>query len=246
MLVNASFAREYFADGSAATGRRFAGLFGERGSLVEVVGVVADVLPAGPGAAPEPQIYTLHEGVGTMANATLVVKTDADPLTLAPLLRQFVEQLDSGASLDQLGSLDARISGSVSQPRFTAVVSMAFSGLALALAVTGLYGVLSYTVAQRRREIGLRAALGSTRGQIMTMVLREGLGMTAVGLALGVAAASVVMRATTNVLFGLAPLDPVAFLVAPLVLAGVAVAACLGPAWRAAAVDPVEALSADS
>ena len=246
MLVNASFARKYFADGRAATGRRFAGLFGERGRLVEVVGVVADVLPAGPGAAPEPQIYTLHEGAGTMANATLVVKTDGDPLTLAPLLRQVVQQLDPGASLDQLGSLNARISGSVSQPRFTAVVLLAFSGLALALAATGLYGVLSYTVAQRRREIGLRAALGSTRGQIMAMVLREGLGVTAVGLALGVAVASVAMRATTHVLFGVAPLDPVAFLVAPLVLAVVAVAACLGPAWRAAAIDPVEALSADA
>jgi putative ABC transport system permease protein len=80
----------------------------------------------------------------------------------------------------------------------------------------------------------------------MAMVLREGLGVTAVGLALGVGVASVAMRATRHVLFGVAPLDPVAFLVAPLVLAVVAVAACLGPAWRAAAIDPVEALSADA
>ena len=134
----------------------------------------------------------------------------------------------------------------MSQPRFTGLVLMAFSGLVLALAATGLYGVLAYTVAQRRREIGVRAALGSTRGRIMTMVLREGLGVTAVGLALGMAVAALAMRATTHVLFGVAPLDPVAFLVAPLVLSVVAVAACPGPARRAAAVDPVEAISADS
>lgn len=92
----------------------------------------------------------------------------------------------------------------------------------------------------------MRAALGSTRGRIMAMVLREGLGMTAVGLALGMAVAALAMRATTHVLFGVAPLDPVAFLVAPLVLSVVAVAACLGPARRAAAVDLVEAISPDS
>lgn len=245
MLVNASSAREYLADGRAVTGRRFAGLFGESDRVVEVVGVVADVLPADFDAEPEAQIYTLHEGESTMGNATLVVKTAGDPMTLAPLLRQFAQQLDPGASLDQVGALDARVSASVSQPRFTALVLTAFSGLALTLAATGLYGVLSYTVAQRRREIGLRAALGSTRGQTMALVVREGLAVTAVGLALGLAVAALAVRAMTHVLFGVAPRDPVAFLVAPLVLLLVATAACLVPARRAAAIDPAEALSAE-
>ena len=144
-----------------------------------------------------------------------------------------------------MGSLGSRISASVSEPRFTALVLAAFSGLALTLAATGLYGVLSYTVAQRRREIGLRAALGATRGELMAMVLREGLGVTAVGLALGVAVAAFAMRTTANVLFGVAPLDAVAFSVAPLLLVVVAFAACLLPAWRAATIDPVAALSAE-
>ncbi len=244
MLVNASFARTYFADGRAATGRQFTGLFGHD-SVVEVVGVVADVLPARLDAEPQPQVYTSHGGAEKMANATLVVRTDANPAALAPLLRQIVRELDPGASLDQIGALDSRISASVSEARFTTLVLTAFSGLALTLAATGLYGVLSYTVAQRRREIGLRAALGATRREIMTMVLREGLGVTAVGLALGVAMAAVVMRATAHVLFGVAPLDPVAFSVAPLMLLVVAVAACLVPAWRAATIDPAAALSAE-
>ena len=135
----------------------------------------------------------------------------------------------SQASLDQVGALDSKVSASVSEPRFTTLVLTAFSGLALALAATGLYGVLSYAVAQRRREIGLRAALGATRGELMTMVLREGLGVTLVGLALGLAVAALARRATGNVLFGVAPLDPLAFSLAPLLLVAVAFAACLLP-----------------
>jgi ABC-type antimicrobial peptide transport system permease subunit len=180
-----------------------------------------------------------------MGNATLVVRTDADPATMAPLLRQLVRQVEPGASLDQVGSLNSRISASVSEPRFTALVLAAFSGLALTLAATGLYGVLSYTVVQRRREIGLRTALGATRGELMAMVLREGLGTTMVGLVLGIGVAALVMRATADLLFGVAPLDVVAFSVAPLLLVVVAFAACLLPAWRAATIDPVAALSAE-
>jgi ABC-type antimicrobial peptide transport system permease subunit len=180
-----------------------------------------------------------------MDNATLVVRTDGDPSTLAPLLRQLVRQLDPGASLDQVGALDSKVSASVSEPRFTTLMLTAFSGLALALAATGLYGVLSYTVVQRQREMGLRAALGATRAELMTMVLREGLRVTVVGLALGLTVAAVAMRATATVLFGVSPLDLVAFSIAPLLLVAVAFAACLVPAWRAATIDPAVALSAE-
>jgi ABC-type antimicrobial peptide transport system permease subunit len=135
---------------------------------------------------------------------------------MAPLLRQLVQQLDPGASLDQVGPLRSKISASVSEPRFTALLLAAFSGLALALATTGLYGVLSYTVAQRRREIGLRAALGATRGELMAMVLREGLTTTVIGLAVGVVTATFATRAMASGLFGVTPLDTVAFSVGPL------------------------------
>jgi putative ABC transport system permease protein len=246
MLVNASFARKYFAGGEGAAGRRFAGIFGGGDdSIAEVVGVVADVLPASLDAQPHPQIYTLHGRAIRMGNATLVVKTDANPSAMAPLLRQLVRDVEPRASLGQVGALGSRISASVSEPRFIALTLGAFAALALMLAATGLYGVLSYGVAQRRREIGLRAALGATRGELMAMVFREGLGVTAAGIALGLAVAALAMRTTASMLFGVAPLDIVSFSIAPVLLAAVAAAACLSPAWRAATTDPVAALGAE-
>ena len=120
-----------------------------------------------------------------------------------------------------------------------------FAGLALAVAATGLYGVLSYNVSERRREIGIRAALGATRGRLMRLVLRQGLGFTLVGLALGLMAAAATSRLLSTLLFGVTPFDSVAFAVAPAVLILVALAACLVPAWRAAATDPAVALRAE-
>lgn len=226
------------------TGRQFTGLFGAD-RTVEVVGVVADVLPAELDAEPEPQVYALQGSAMAMGNATLVVKTEADPVTMAPLLQQVVRQVAPGASLDSVGSLGSKIAASVSGTRFTALVLWAFAAIALTLAATGLYGVLSCMVAQRRREMAVRAALGATRGQLIAMVLREGLGVTTLGLALGLAAAALATRAVNSVLFGIAPLDPVAFSTAPVLLAAVASAACLFPAWRAAAIEPVAALGAE-
>jgi ABC-type antimicrobial peptide transport system permease subunit len=245
MLVNASFANRYFTDGKAVIGRQFTGVFDSKDTVTQVVGVVADVLPPSPNAVPQPEIYTLQRPSTKMSNATLIVRTYDDPSRMAPLLRQLVQQLDPGASLDHVGSLQSKTSASVSEPRFTALVMAAFSVLALTLAATGLYGVMSYTVAQRQREIGLRSALGATRGALMAMVLREGLGVTAVGLGLGLAVAALAMRGVANVLFGVSPLDIVAFTLAPLVLGGVACAACLLPAWRAGTTDPVSALNAE-
>jgi predicted permease len=238
MLVNASFVKKYFADGKAVVGRKFTGLFGGDDRVVEIVGVVADVLPADLDASPQPQIYTLRD-------ATLIVKISGDSSSTARLLRQIVRDIDPGAVLDHAGPLGSKISASVSEPRFTTLVLAIFAALALILAATGLYGVLSYTVAQRRREIGLRVALGATRGNLVAMVLREGLGVTAVGLVLGVTVAALTMRAMANVLFGVAPLDIMTFTTAPLLLVVVAVAACLVPAWRAATIDPRSVLNAE-
>ncbi|MPZ17627.1 MAG: FtsX-like permease family protein [Luteitalea sp.] len=242
MLVNETFAKTYFADGKPPTGRRFTGLLDDDGTIVEVVGVVADVLPADLDAEPQSRIYTAHGTRMKMGNATFVVKTEGDPTTVVPLLRGIVQQLEPSASLNQMGPLASKISASVAEPRFTTLVLGAFALLALALATTGLYGVLSYNVAQRRREIGVRAALGATRGDLVQMVLREGLTVTVIGLAVGAAVAAFATRAMASVLFGVAPLDAIAFSVAPILLVVVAYVACLIPAWRAAGIDPAEAL----
>jgi putative ABC transport system permease protein len=248
MLVNETFARTYFNDGKPVTGRRFVGMFPRmrktKDTVVDVVGVVQDTLMADLDAKPQSQIYLVPTGFD-MSGATLVVKTDRDPASIAPHLRQIAREVDPRVTLDHVGPLADKISASVAQPRFAALVLIAFATLALALATTGLYGVLSYMVAQRRREIGVRAALGATRADLVRMVLREGLLVTIVGLAIGCAAAMLATRAMASALFGVTPLDAVAFSVGPVVLFMVACAACFIPARRAASIDPTEALRSE-
>ncbi len=138
-----------------------------------------------------------------------------------------------------------RLSDSVARPRFAAAAFGGFAGLALALAAIGLFGVLSYAVSQRRRELGVRAALGATRGDLMMLLFREGLVRTALGVAIGLAAASVLMQPMSVLLFGVTPNDPMAFAAGPLVLLPIAAVACLGPALGAAGADPIIALRSE-
>jgi putative ABC transport system permease protein len=211
-------------------------------TVVEIVGVVENMLPADFDARPQPQIF-IAEGAGVhLGHVTLVVKTVGDPTATAPLLRDVVQQMEPRATIERLGPLTAKISASVSEPRFATFVLVAFAALALVLATTGLYGVLSYNVARRRREMAVRAALGAGRGDIVKMVLREGLTTTVIGLAVGVVLATFATRAMASALFGVTPLDTVAFSAGPLLLFVVACVACLIPARRAVGIDPADAL----
>ena len=179
MLVNEAFVDAYFNDGRSAVGRRFSGMFpgmlGRDDAVVELVGVVEDVLLRSPDQAPQPQIYVPY-GVGFgLRHATLVVKTDGEPATSAPLLTGIAQQLDPVATLGQVGPLTDKVITAVEGPRFAAFVVGAFAVLALSLATAGLYGVLSFGVNQRRREIGVRAVLGATPGELVVMVFRQGM-----------------------------------------------------------------------
>jgi predicted permease len=248
ILVNRAFAKMYFTDGRPATGRRFHGLFPAwlgKDTVVDIVGVVEDMLPAALDAPAQPQIFVAEGGPVHLGHVTLVVKTQGDPIAFAPLLTGVVQQTAPGATIERLGPLTAKISASVGEPRFATFVLGAFAVLALGLATTGLYGVQSYNIAQRRREIAVRAALGARRGDIVTMVLREGLTTTTIGVAAGMALASVATRIMASALFGVTPLDIVAFSAGPLLLFLVSCVACLIPARRAAGIDPAEALKAD-
>ena len=178
-------------------------------------------------------------------NATFVVKTEQGATFAGSRLKELVQQQEPGATLNRTDPLAAKISASVGDRRFATFVLVAFAALALALATTGLYGVVSYNVAQRRREIGVRAALGATRTALMRMVLRDGLVPAAAGVALGLFVSFFATRAMTSMLFGVAPLDRVAFTVSALLLLVVAGAACVVPARRAAAIDPALALRAE-
>jgi putative ABC transport system permease protein len=245
VLVNDEFARSYLADGKPVVGRRWQ-RFGRADAVAtEIIGVVGSVLKDGLDAKPEPELYTLPEYDNPMGwDFNLVVRSAGDPLPLVPEVRGLVRQLEPMASVEA-ATLASRRSASVGQPRFAAATLAAFALLALTLAATGLYGVLSYNVSQRRREIGVRSALGAPQGRLIGLVLRQGLLVTGGGLALGLAAAVGLTRLLTSLLFGVTPLDAVAFTTAPALLLGVALVACLAPARRAAAVEPTEALRSE-
>jgi predicted permease len=242
ILVNEAFARSYLADGRPVVGRRWESLPGAENVPTEVVGMVGNVLKDGLDAEPQSEIYTLPEyGFRLEREFTVVVRTAGDPLRTVPAVRALVGELEPTAVVD-VATLASRVAASVAQPRFAAATLAAFALLALTLASTGLYGVLSYNVSQRRREMGVRSALGAGQGSIVGLVLRQGLLVTVAGLALGIAGAAALTRLLGSLLFGVTPLDAVAFGSAPLLLLAVALVACLAPARRAAAVHPTEAL----
>lgn len=243
VVVNESFIRTYLDGDESVVGTHFPGMLGEAGA--EIIGIVEDVLPGPVDAKPEPQIYVPFEASESISEVTLAVKTASDPSALAPTLRSIVANVESSAAVDGIATLSARLSASVGQQRFAAAVLGAFASLALVLAATGLYGVLSYMVTQRRRELGVRAALGAGRGRLVSMVLRDGLVVTSAGLIVGVLGAVAGSRLLEGLLFGVTRLDAVSYVAGPALLLLVAVVACLVPALRAASVDPAEALRAE-
>jgi len=242
VMVNQEFVRQYLSRGPVA-GRRFLGLLTHRDKITEVIGVVGDVLKDGFDARPQPEMYLLWQGERSLvASFNLVVRTSGDASPMASAIRSIVKETDRSAALDEVATLAQKVSASVSQPRFVTAVLSAFAALALLLAAIGLYGVLSYNVTQRRRELGVRAALGATPSGLVALVVREGIVLVGAGLVVGIAGAALLTRLMTTLLFGVSALDVMAFAAAPATLLAVALAACAAPARRAASADPAEAL----
>jgi predicted permease len=239
-IVNQEFVRQFLV-GPRAVGLRLSPL-SEDGyaAETEIIGVVGDVLKDGNDAARQPEIYFVHGSRTHRISGfpTFVVRGSAGHTELTATLRRLVRDIDRGAAIDTTASLRTLVSASWAQPRFAASVVSGFAGLAIVLAAIGLYGTLSYSASQRRRELGVRAALGATRGALVSLVLREGVSATVAGVGLGIIAASVLTRLMTSLLFGTSPLDPLSFSLGPALLVIVGVAASLVPALRAAAIDP--------
>jgi ABC-type antimicrobial peptide transport system permease subunit len=244
MVVNDEFVRRYFPN-ATVIGRRFRNLYPSDPPMdTEIIGVVGAVLKDGNDRRPEPEVYFVH-GTGNrriVGAVNFVMRTSVDPSTLAAAVRAVIHDTDSTATIGTIEPLADRLSVSIAQPRFATTVLIAFAGTALLLASIGLYGVLSYAVSQRRRELGVRAALGASRAQLLYLVVTEGLSVTLIGLVVGLVASAALTRYMQAALFGVGPLDPTSFVAAPVALIVVAMAACLRPAIRAASVDPAGAL----
>jgi putative ABC transport system permease protein len=173
------------------------------------------------------------------------VRTEGPPSVMVSSIRDIVRQLEPMATVERVATMEQLVSNSVARPRLYAVLLGAFAAVAVALAAIGIYGVLTYAVSQRIREIGIRMALGAERSNVMRLVLGQSLVLTVIGIVVGLGGAATVSRYLETMLFGLTPLDRTTFVAVALVFAAVATVAAYVPARRATHVDPVVALRND-
>jgi predicted permease len=241
-MVNETFARRHFA-GRDAVGRWLqTGDPDPASDRVTIVGVVPDVKYQGLDAEPDPTIYVPYRQNRWWRSMYLVVRTSGDPAGTVPAIRAAVAAVDPDVPLREARTMDELLRASVSEPRFRAVLLGGFGLVALVLAGAGIYGVLSYSVSQRRREVGVQLALGASRGAIVRMIVGDGMRLAAAGVVLGVGLALASTRLLASVLFEVSPADPVTFGLMAICLGGVGLAACIIPARRASRTDPMVAL----
>jgi putative ABC transport system permease protein len=211
---------------------------------LEVVGVVGNIRQYGVDQEPVPTTYVPHTSAPTQA-LTIMVRSAGDPSSVTGSVRAALQGIDSSLPISRLRPLDEVIGASLTQRRFNMTLLTVFAGIALVLAIAGIYGTVSYAVAQRTQELGIRSALGATRADVLRLVLWDGLKPVALGLALGLAGALVLRRSLDRLVYGVTTSDPATFVALPMLLAIVAVIASLIPALRAAKVDPMTALRVD-
>jgi predicted permease len=237
-VINETMARRHWA-GADPIGKRFKEVW--RPDWITVVGVVRDVKYDGPAGAVNEEIYLPFEQQPAR-DMSVVIRTSLDPVTVARSMRRAVASVDDSVPVSDIRTIDEIVHGSIAQPRFTALLLASFAVMALALAAIGIYGVLSYAVGMRTREIGVRIALGARRLDVLRMVVRQAMRLVYIGTALGLTGALVASRAIEGLLFNVSPLDVRTFVVVPMVLIAVGLVAACVPASRATRIDPGEAL----
>jgi predicted permease len=241
-IVSETAAR-HFWPGEDPVGKRLR-VGRENGPLHEVVGLAADTKVRTLGEAPRPYIYLPPSPNGTDF-AMVVVATLGDPAAFLPSFREEIRAIDPAVTPFDIGTIQDQLSIMLYPAKMGAVLLACFGGLALLLAVTGLYGVVSYTASRRTRELGIRMAIGACSRDITGMVLRDGAFLVLVGTMLGLGLALVVTRVLGRFLYGVGVTDPLTFVVIPVMLAAVALVAAWLPARRAAGLDPVRALRSE-
>jgi len=212
---------------------------------VEIVGVVTDSRHDGLDAAFEPTLFYPFAQESQQSSMSLVLRSTLPPATLTRMVRAAVSEMDKGVPVADAVTMYHHVAETMADRRYPAFVLSLFAALAITLAAVGIYGVLSYTVGQRTREIGVRVALGARPADVLRTVLGGGLRLTLIGVALGGMAAGLAAGALGKLLYGVHPVDPLTFAIVPLVLVGVALLAMAAPARRAARVDPMVALRSE-
>ncbi|PYS82145.1 MAG: ABC transporter permease [Acidobacteria bacterium] len=248
-VIDEEFAREYFP-GEDPVGKYFAGNKEMDIPHAEIVGVVAHVKNYGldtPGPV-QAEFYSSRDQVPDRFQplladrVSLVVRTSSDPAAMATAVRRAVQEVDPNQPVYNVNTMEQVLSDSVASQRLSMLLLSIFAAVAMTLAAVGIYGVMSYAVAQRTHEFGIRMALGAQGGDVLRMVVRQGMLLTLVGVGAGLLGALALTRVISSLLYGVSATDPLTFAGVPLVLVAVALAACLVPARRATKVDPMVAL----
>jgi putative ABC transport system permease protein len=240
IVISEQFAKQQFPNSSAVNQ-----LLYSRSGNKRVVGVVADVRPAELGAAPKPDAYLpiwQNSGVLEWFSSVTVIARGSDTSSVTNALRPAVLSLDPQSPPYNVRTLDADVSKVVAGPRFSATVLGMFAGVAFLMACVGVYGVMSYVAGLRTREIGIRLAVGATRAQVVSLMLKESAVVVGLGVALGLAAAMLLTRTLTGLLHEVRPADPMTLAAVAALLAAAGFVASYVPAERATLVDPLKAL----
>ena len=238
IIVNDAFAQRLWPNENPL-GKRFT--VGFEKEPREIVGVVGNIKQTTLDAQTRPAMYMPHLQAPS-AVMTLLVRTTGEPLGLMSNVREQLRAIDKDVPVAHIQTMEQVFSASVAQQRFSMLIVGLFAGLALILATVGIYGVMAYSVTQRSHEIGVRMALGARTSQVLRMILKDGMALALIGVAIGLAAAFGLTRLMRALLFGVTPTDAITLIVVPLTLLGVALVACYIPARRATKVDPLVAL----
>jgi putative ABC transport system permease protein len=243
-VISESLARSHFGNASALGKRLHVGPRDR--PWYTVVGVVGDVKQTSLSIEQSDAVYLTSEQTWFADDSlSFVIRTRGDAAALALAVKHAIWSVDKNQPIVRVMTMQRMMDIGETEPRFVLILFEAFALLALLLASVGMYGVLSGSVTERTREIGVRAALGASRGALIALILRDGMRLAAFGMVMGLCGAAVAARAIATLLFGTSPLDPIAWVGVVLVLAGVSAVSCWAPAWRASRVDPSITLRAE-
>jgi putative ABC transport system permease protein len=242
VLVNETFARVVFGAEDPIGKRILVPRSQAQPSPATIVGMVADLKAAKLDADAEPEVYTPYRESIFVRMGEIFVRTSGNPLAMAPALRELVSGVDRTQPVYHVQTLEQALADSISPRRFNLFLLGVFAAVAVLLGAVGIYGVMSYMVTQRTQEIGVRIALGARPGEVLAMVVRQGMLVAAVGIVCGVGAALALTRLMGSLLYDVRATDPWTFVAVCLALGLAALVACAAPAVKAARVDPIVAL----